>query len=275
MKGCDLIKKTFVSVSRTFPKLRQFLWKILYQLIAGLYRNPEWTFMNFGYAPVGSDESMPELLPEDEPERSFIQLYHHVIADVPMRGKDLIEIGCGRGGGCSYLGRYLQPRTVCGVDLSENAVLFCRKRHPVSAVRFVVGDSEKLPFPDESFDAAVNVESSHCYQSMERFIGEVRRILRPGGTFHLADLRDDDMIDEFHSSVEACGLRIERRVDITRNVSEAVRVDGARRVAFFHRTLPRFFARYFEEFAGNEGTAFYRRLVSGKVFYYSYLLRKV
>ncbi len=270
-----MIKRTFISVSRTSPGLRKMLWKRLYQLIARFYRNPEWTFMNFGHAPLKGGEEVPQLLPADEPDRSFIQLYHHVIAGEKLRGKDVVEIGCGRGGGCSYIGRYHHPRSVCGVDLSENAVRYCRERHRVPSVRFEAGDSERLPFPNESFDAAVNVESSHCYSSIDRFLAEVRRILRIGGTFHIADLRDQDRVDEFHASMGASGMRIERRQDITRNVLEAVRIDGARRAALFSRTLPRLVARFFKEFAGNEGTSFYEKLVHGKVFYYSYVLRKV
>ena len=54
---------------------------------------------------------------------------------------------------------------------------------------FEVGDAERMPFPDASFDAVVNVESSHCYPSMPAFLSEVRRVLRPGGHFLYADLR--------------------------------------------------------------------------------------
>jgi ubiquinone/menaquinone biosynthesis C-methylase UbiE len=45
----------------------------------------------------------------------------------------------------------------------------------------VHGDAENLPFPQVSFDAVINVESAHCYGSIERFLAEVHRVLRPGG----------------------------------------------------------------------------------------------
>ena len=41
----------------------------------------------------------------------------------------------GRGGGCSYIGRYLQPRSVCGVDLSGITVRYSCERHRVPSVR--------------------------------------------------------------------------------------------------------------------------------------------
>ena len=50
-------------------------------------------------------------------------------------------------------------------------------------------DAEKLPFDDESFDAIINVESSHCYPHIDSFLSEVRRVLAPGGCFGIVDFR--------------------------------------------------------------------------------------
>merc|ERR1719335_1617700 len=46
-----------------------------------------------------------------------------------------------------------------------------------------------LPFADGSMDVVLCIESSHCFADFERFLAEVRRVLRPGGRFSLADLR--------------------------------------------------------------------------------------
>ena len=50
---------------------------------------------------------------------------------------------------------------VTGVDLSPEAVAFCRRTHRHPRVRFEVGDAEHLPFDDHPFDIVTNVESSH------------------------------------------------------------------------------------------------------------------
>jgi SAM-dependent methyltransferase len=234
----------------------------------------EWTFMNYGYTPLGPEDPVPTLVPDDEPNRSFIQLYHNILHGISFKGGDVLEVGCGRGGGCSYIARYLQPRSVCGVDLSRKAVLFCRKKHQLPALRFRVGDSERLPFANGSFDAVVNVESSHCYPSIDRFFSEVKRILRPGGSFHIADLRDDVQVDPFHESLSKSGMRIVGGGDITQNVVSAMRQDSARRIAFFKRTLLAPLVRYFQEFAGNEESRIFRKFETKRIFYYSYLLRR-
>jgi cyclopropane fatty-acyl-phospholipid synthase-like methyltransferase len=76
--------------------------------------------MNFGYRHSDPAIELLPLLPEDEPDRSAIQLYHHVLGGVDLNGRDVLEMGCGRGGGCWYISRYCAPRSVTGLDLSQN-----------------------------------------------------------------------------------------------------------------------------------------------------------
>jgi SAM-dependent methyltransferase len=234
-----IIVAAFTAVCRSHPWFRQFLWKELYQLIARLCPTPEWTFMNFGYDSLDHEDPVPDLRPEDETDRSFIQLYHHALMGKALKAKDVLEVRCGRGGGCSYIARYLEPRSVCGVDLSRRVVLLCRARHRLPNVSFRIGNSEALPFPDCSFDAVMNVESSHRYPSLDRFLSEARRILRRGGSFHIADLRDRDDVDPFHVSLKSSGMTVEKGGDISRNVIAAMQRDSARRIALFKSTLPR------------------------------------
>jgi SAM-dependent methyltransferase len=268
------IADSFTSVARYFPRLRKLMWKQLYQMLARFYPNADWTFMNYGYASLEPGNPVPELSKDDEPDRSFIQLYHSILHGRSLAGGDVLEVGCGRGGGCSYIARYLKPRSVCGVDLSSKAVRFCRRKHRVPTLKFKVGDSERLPFKDESFDAVVNVESSHCYPSIDRFFSEVRRILRPGGTFHIADLWDDVRVEWFHSLLKNSGMEIEEGGDITPNVITAMRRDSARRIELFRKTLFAPLVMFFQEFAGNEESRIFRKFEDRRVFYYGYLLRK-
>jgi hypothetical protein len=43
--------------------------------------------------------------------------------------------------------------------------------------------------PDVVFNPVINIESAHCYWSMDTFLPQVGRVLRPGGGFSFADLR--------------------------------------------------------------------------------------
>ena len=64
-------------------------------------------FLNYGY-----EEDPPMALPlsaSDEPNRFFIQQYHRVATQADLSGKKVLEVGCGHGGGASYLMRTLHP----------------------------------------------------------------------------------------------------------------------------------------------------------------------
>lgn len=87
----------------------------------------------------------------------------------------------GRGGGASFVARYLQPKSVVGLDLTHEVVDLCSKIHgDVPGLRFVQGDAQNLPFLNSQFDVIFNVESSHCYPDTLKFFGEAYRCLAPG-----------------------------------------------------------------------------------------------
>ena len=77
---------------------------------------------------------------------------------------------------------------VTGVDLSPEAIAFCRRTHRHPRVRFEVGDAEHVPVEDRAFDVVTNVESSHTYPNLRAFFAEVSRVLVSGGLFLYTDL---------------------------------------------------------------------------------------
>jgi SAM-dependent methyltransferase len=230
--------------------------------------------MNYGYAPLGEALKMPALMPADEKDRLCIQLYMHAIADVDLRNKDVLEVGSGRGGGASYISRYLQPRSMTGMDFSDHAVDLCNRQRRASGLVFVPGDAMSMPFPDSSFDTVINIESSHCYESMSTFLREVRRVLRPGGALLFADLRSRDGANALSAQFGTSGLRVEEEVDITAQVLAALRDDSARKVGLIHTWIPRPFRRPLRVFAGIEGTRNYAGFESGRLRYLSARLTK-
>ena len=53
------------------------------------------------------------------------QLYHFVTSHADIKDKNVLEVGSGRGGGASYIARYLSPSSITGVDISNEAVALC------------------------------------------------------------------------------------------------------------------------------------------------------
>ena len=256
--------------------LRQRVWRTCYGLLAKRVATPEWAFMNYGFAPAaGTLGTTPTLGLSDEPDRLCIQLYDHAIGHTDLRNKDVLEVGSGRGGGASYISRYLEPRSVTGMDFSQEAVDLCnRHRRAGPSLEFVCGDAQQMPFPDASFDAVINIESSHCYGSVDAFLAEVRRVLRPGGRFFFADLRSIRGAASLRHQFSGSGLTIEKEEDITKNVLAALRLDSARKLGLIDAFIPRMFHRPFRAFAGIEGTWNYAGFESGKLRYLSAQLAK-
>jgi SAM-dependent methyltransferase len=254
-------------------RARQFAWRLCYQLLASRVPTPDWAFMNYGFAPLEPAPALP-LEARDEPDRLCIQLYQHVVGAVDVHDKEVLEVGSGRGGGASYVSRYLRPLSVTGLDLSQEAVDLCDRHRKAPGLVFTCGDAQAMPFPAGSFDAVINIESSHCYPSMERFLAEVHRVLRPGGSFLFADLRSRDGLDALHRQFEASPLHVEREDDITANVLAALSLDNDRKLQLIEDLIPWPFRRPFGAFAGIEGTTNYVGFENGRLRYVSAHLTK-
>lgn len=111
---------------------------------------------------------------------------------------DLLDIGCGTGTWTAMVaGSPLPSRTVVGLDYSLN---MCQVAHgKASQIRagaplFLNGDSEHLPFDDESFDVVTCSNSFHHYPHQAETIREMHRVLRPGGRLMLIDGFRDNVI---------------------------------------------------------------------------------
>ena len=99
---------------------------------------------------------------------------------------------------------------------------------------WMVGSALDLPFADNSVDAIINCESSHCYPDFARFVAEAERVLKPGGYFAIADLRwvekcwsyrtfnpEAPLLHQMKAALNASGLHTVAEWDITPNVVES------------------------------------------------------
>ena len=256
------------------PLLRRVLWRWWYGRLAKRHTDAGWTFMNYGFAPA--EGSQLALEAADEPDRLCIQLYHRVVSATALKGKTVLEVGSGRGGGASFVARYHEPASMTGVDFSEQAVALSTRRHAaVENLRFTVGDAEELPFPAASFDAVINVESSHCYGHIEKFFSEVARVLRPGGWFLYTDFRGAAEMKTLHATLAAQhGLERIAREDITGDVAAALEADDERKRRLIHENIPPRFQQLFGEFAGLSGGQMHRGFCNRDLVYHRFAFRR-
>src|SRR5215216_3900704 len=255
------------------PQVKRFLNRTWYQYLAKADKDAHMLFMNYGYADPSEATAALELQPTDESRRLCIQLYQRVAGAIDLSGKDVLEIGCGRGGGSSYIMRYLRPQSITGMDIADNAVAFCRKYHAVPGLSFRQGDAEALPFADQSFEVVVNVESSHCYGSMERFVSEVVRVLRRGGFFLFTDHRPSGQIDRLRGQLCAELQSLEEE-SVTLGVLKALDLDHERKLALIQQKAPKWLRKQFHLFAAIKGSPLYENFRSGAVEYLRFVLQK-
>jgi ubiquinone/menaquinone biosynthesis C-methylase UbiE len=235
-------------------------WRKWYTIFANKVSDPDLRFMNYGYY---SDDLNIELSAVDEKDRYSIHLYHHVASQINLTGLKVLEVGSGRGGGCSYVSRYLNPSEMYGVDISISAVDICNKIYNIDNLNFILGDSEKLPFEDNTFDAVINVESSHCYASMDVFMKEVSRVLKPKAYFLFCDLRRDIYIQEMLDSINSNGFDLLSKTDISANVIEAtIRMSEGRKEAI-NKLNSGWFRNVLESFAAIKGSKVHKSFENG------------
>lgn len=99
-------------------------------------------------------------------------------AELPdWRNKAIADVGCGTGAILKQLGN---PEKNVGVDLSPDAISFCRKRGLNNVQQ---ADIHALPFADASFDAVIcsSVLYHQWVSDVQAAAHEMHRILRPGG----------------------------------------------------------------------------------------------
>ena len=114
-------------------------------------------------------------------------------------GKAVLDVACGEGYGSRLLAE--TAARVIGVDSDPEAVREAASRYPRPNLEFRTGSVERLPPEGEHlFDLVVSFETiEHVWADQQRaFLGEVRRVLRPGGRFIVSTPNKAIYHDESH-----------------------------------------------------------------------------
>ena len=104
-----------------------------------------------------------------------------------LRGRDVLEIGCGRGDFAIWLAKRFPAARVSAVDFSEAAIEIAQTRATDAGanVGFTVQSAESLRLSDASFDTVISCECMEHVANPLQMAKEIHRVLRPGGNFIL------------------------------------------------------------------------------------------
>lgn len=97
-------------------------------------------------------------------------------------GKTVLDIACGSGYGANLLLKN-GAKFVYGIDISDEAIAYCKKNYKNKNLQFNVGNVEKIPMNNESVDVIVSFETlEHVNEDAQnKFMIEINRILKKDG----------------------------------------------------------------------------------------------
>lgn len=114
-------------------------------------------------------------------------MYDDVIQQIKKQlFESVLDIGCGTGAMLSMIISDYKDVQACGIDLSEKMI---QKSAELlgQRVKLVVGDSDNLPWVDNSFDLVVCNSSFHHFPEPLKVLEEIKRVLKPNGRIIIAD----------------------------------------------------------------------------------------
>ncbi|HEY5679623.1 MAG TPA: class I SAM-dependent methyltransferase [Pseudomonadales bacterium] len=159
-------------------------------------------------------------------------------------GDNVLDLGCGEGR--HAITAYLREAvTVVGMDLSLGDLTTARQRYgefrdgddASRRVDFILATGHNLPFADATFDKVICAEVLEHIHDYENVLGEIHRVLKPGGTLAVSVPRFGPewlcwrLSDDYHQ-VEGGHVRIFRSRELRRSIEAcAPEPAGARPVA--------------------------------------------
>jgi SAM-dependent methyltransferase len=102
-----------------------------------------------------------------------------------LAGLDAIELGCGTGYVSAWMAR--RGARVVAIDNSPAQLATAARLQGEHRIAFplLLGNAERVPYPDASFDFAISEYGAVLWADPEAWVPEAARLLRPGGRLHV------------------------------------------------------------------------------------------
>ena len=123
----------------------------------------------------------------------FGQEYSDKLSSRGFQKGKILDVGCGFGGTAIVLAQNFPDSEVTGIDLSEpllqRANLAAQSANLDKRVGFEKADVQQIPYEDDSFGVALNINMVHLVEDPVKMLNEIERVLAPDGFLFVADLR--------------------------------------------------------------------------------------
>jgi len=102
-----------------------------------------------------------------------------------LKPQEVLDVATGTADLAITTWKYLQPRKITGIDISEGMLQLGRQKIAKlllnNHIELQKGDSEAINFQDNSFDAITAAFGVRNFQNLEKGLSEMYRVLKPGG----------------------------------------------------------------------------------------------
>lgn len=145
--------------------------------------------------------------------------------------QELLDVGCGTGPMIELLLKEFPDKNYTGIDLTPRMIEVAQEKK-LDHTKFVIGDSENLPFMKDTFDVVVCTNSFHHYPNPQAFMNGASRVLKKGGRLILRDYTSNRFVIWLMNHIEMplahLGGHGDVRIHSCQEVSEMCKVAGLR-----------------------------------------------
>lgn len=128
-----------------------------------------------------------------------IHLNRYALARPFCEGKIVLDVACGEGYG-SYLLKMWGAKQIEAVDIDSEAIEKASIMFSNENINYMCQNAEKLPYADNSFDLIVSLETIEHLDNPDKFLLELRRVIKPDGTIILSCPNDPYYYDRANTS---------------------------------------------------------------------------
>jgi ubiquinone/menaquinone biosynthesis C-methylase UbiE len=120
------------------------------------------------------------------PARYYQPAYAHIAATIGLESGSFLDVGCGPGWLSLHVAAGKLDIDAIGIDTSLGMVEAAR-RNKGGRLNITIRemDAADIKFPEATFDVAAAVQSAHHWSDTPAILGEIYRVLKPGGRFFL------------------------------------------------------------------------------------------
>jgi len=120
---------------------------------------------------------------------------YEAVADL-VKGKIILDIASGSGYGSYIMGGH--AKKVFGVDIDEDSVKYATRNYKRPNIEYRQGSAEEIPLDDDSVEVVVTFETLEHIKDYEKFIKEIKRVLKPGGYALISTPNDPEFPEDNH-----------------------------------------------------------------------------